>query len=187
MREVLATQPGLVHERHDGTTALHVAVQHPDAVRLLLEHGADPHARDEGDNALPLHFAAGGGPIESVRLLLDAGSDVQGVGDLHQMDVIGWATLFRETRRDVVDLLVERGARHHIFTAIALGDLDLLRRVVRDDPKAMTRRLSKYEQEQTALHYVIEGHIENVELPNRSIVGTWRSQRGRGAFDASRQ
>jgi uncharacterized glyoxalase superfamily protein PhnB len=71
------------------------------------------------------------------------------------MDVIGWATLFRETRRDVVDLLVERGARHHIFTAIALGDLDLLRRVVDADPQATRRRLSKYEQEQTALHYVI--------------------------------
>src|SRR5262245_49182525 len=38
-----------------------------------------------------------------------------------------------------------------------------------------------------ALHYVIEGHIENIELPNRSIVGTWRNQRGRGAFEASRQ
>jgi len=37
------------------------------------------------------------------------------------------------------------------------------------------------------LHYVIEGHIENLELPNRSIVGTWRSERGRGAFEASRQ
>jgi hypothetical protein len=37
------------------------------------------------------------------------------------------------------------------------------------------------------LHLVIEGHIENVELPNRSIVGTWHSQRGRGAFEASRQ
>ena len=60
------------------------------------------------------------------RLLLDAGSDVHGVGDLHQMDVIGWATLFTEVRRDVVDLLVERGARHHVFSAIALGDLDLL-------------------------------------------------------------
>jgi uncharacterized glyoxalase superfamily protein PhnB len=154
-REMLARQPGLVHERHDGTTALHVAVQHPDAVRLLLEHGADPHARDEGDNALPLHFAAGGGPIESVRALLDAGSDVQGTGDLHWMDVIGWASLFAEARRDVVDLLVERGARHHVFSAIALGDLDLLRRVVRDDPRAISRRLSQYEQEQSALHYVV--------------------------------
>ena len=38
-----------------------------------------------------------------------------------------------------------------------------------------------------SLHFVIEGHIENLELPNRSIVGTWRSQRGNGAFEASRQ
>ena len=38
-----------------------------------------------------------------------------------------------------------------------------------------------------ALHYVIEAHIENLELPNRSLVGTWRSQKGRGAFEASRQ
>jgi hypothetical protein len=38
-----------------------------------------------------------------------------------------------------------------------------------------------------ALHYVIEAKIENLELPNRSLVGTWRSERGRGAFEASRQ
>ena len=35
--------------------------------------------------------------------------------------------------------------------------------------------------------YVIEGHIENLELPNRSIVGSWSSNHGRGAFTASRQ
>lgn len=155
LREMLARQPGLVHERHDGTTALHVAVHHPDVVRLLLERGADPDARDAGDNALPLHFAAGSGPIESVRALLDAGSDVHGTGDLHRIEVIGWATLFADVRRDIVDLLVERGARHHVFSAIALGDLELLRRVVRDEGNALTRRLSKFEQEQTAIHYVI--------------------------------
>lgn len=38
-----------------------------------------------------------------------------------------------------------------------------------------------------ALHYVIEAKLENLELPNRSLVGTWRNQRGRGAFEASRQ
>jgi hypothetical protein len=38
-----------------------------------------------------------------------------------------------------------------------------------------------------ALHYVIEAHIENLELPNRSLIGTWRNQKGRGAFEASRQ
>jgi hypothetical protein len=38
-----------------------------------------------------------------------------------------------------------------------------------------------------AIHYVLEGRIENLELPNRSIVGTWQSQRGRGEFQISRQ
>ena len=83
-----------------GMTGLHQAVRHPDAVRLLLQYGADPNARDDGDNALPLHFAAGGGPIDSVRALLDGGSDVHGLGDAHRMDVIGWSTLFAEARRD---------------------------------------------------------------------------------------
>ena len=155
LRELLSREPRLASERQSGTTGLHVAVHHPDAVRLLLEHGADPNARDTGDHALPLHFAAGGGPLDSVRALLDGGSDAQGVGDLHRMDVIGWATLSGEARRDVVDLLVERGAHHHVFSAIALGDLDLVRRVVASDPQAITRRLSEFEQEQTALHYVV--------------------------------
>ena len=156
LRDLLDRDPTLARERtRDGTTGLHVAVKHPDAVRLLLEHDADPNARDAGDNALPLHFAAGGGPLESVRLLLDAGSDVHGVGDVHRLEVIGWATIFEQARRDVVDLLVERGARHHIFSAIALGDLDLVQRVVEDDPEAIRRRLSRFEQEQSALHYVI--------------------------------
>jgi hypothetical protein len=38
-----------------------------------------------------------------------------------------------------------------------------------------------------AIHYVIEGKIENLELPNRSVIGTWRSERGQGAFEMSRQ
>ena len=37
------------------------------------------------------------------------------------------------------------------------------------------------------IHYVIEGKIENLELPDRSVVGTWRSERGGGAFEMSRQ
>lgn len=155
LRELLDRQPDLAREHKDGTTGLHLAVPHVDAVRLLLDRGADPNARDEGDNALPLHFAAGGGHVESVRALLDAGSDVHGHGDLHKMDVIGWATCFAEARRDVVDLLVARGARHHIFSAIALGDLDLVRRVVDREPGEIGRRLSRFEQEQTALHYAV--------------------------------
>ena len=56
---------------------------------MLLEHGADPHARDSGDNTTPftgrLRRAA-----ETDRALLDAGADVHGYGDVHELDVIGW-------------------------------------------------------------------------------------------------
>jgi hypothetical protein len=39
----------------------------------------------------------------------------------------------------------------------------------------------------SAVRYVIEGKLENLELPNRSINGTWSSNKGRGTFTASRQ
>jgi hypothetical protein len=39
----------------------------------------------------------------------------------------------------------------------------------------------------SAVRYVIEGKLQNLELPNRSINGTWSSNKGRGTFTASRQ
>lgn len=157
LRDMLRREPSLVRERTaDGGTCLHLAVRHVDAVRLLLEHGADPNARDAGDNAYPLHFAGGAGGVDVVRALLDAGADVHGVGDVHRLEVIGWATCFGPTiSKDVLDLLLERGARHHIFSAIAVQDPDVVRRVVADNPDALSRRLSRFEQGQTALHYAI--------------------------------
>jgi ankyrin repeat protein/catechol 2,3-dioxygenase-like lactoylglutathione lyase family enzyme len=157
LRALLASEPGLARERtpDGGTTGLHLAIPHLAAVRLLLEHGADPNARDVGDNATPLHGAGRGG-VDVVRALLDAGADVHGFGDLHQLEVIGWATCFGPgLDRAVVDLLLERGARHHIFSAIACHDLEALQRLVEDTPDALSRRLSRFEGRQSALHYVI--------------------------------
>lgn len=156
LRDLLDRDPAMANARVEGgSTPLHLAIRHPDAVRLLLSRGADPNARDQGDNALPLHFAAGYGLVETVRALLEGGSDVHGVGDDHHMDVIGWATVFAEPRRDIVALLLEHGARHNIFSAVATGEPDVVEQVVRSDPHALRRRLSRNEQEQTALHYVI--------------------------------
>ena len=74
---------------------------------MLLDFGADPNARDTGDNATALHFAAGGGHLETVRLLLDAGADVNGFGDVHESGVIGWAAGDGvETHREVIALLL---------------------------------------------------------------------------------
>ncbi|MEZ4416757.1 MAG: ankyrin repeat domain-containing protein [Gemmatimonadota bacterium] len=169
IQSLLDADPSLVHSRDsDGATGVHRALLHPAAVRLLLSRGADPNARELGDNALPLHFAAGGAPVETVRALLEAGSDVHGEGDVHRLEPIGWATVFADPRPEVVELLLAHGARHHVFSAIALGDEALVRAVVSDDPMALARRLSPSEQEQSALHYVIAP-------PDGLLGGTFRT------------
>ncbi|HSK80015.1 MAG TPA: ankyrin repeat domain-containing protein [Thermoanaerobaculia bacterium] len=165
LRGLLGNDPSLVRAGNadrslHGWTGLHAAAARGqvDAVRLLLAHGADPNARDTGDNAYALHFAAGSGRLETVRALLDAGGDVHGFGDVHEADVIGWATALRppgEIAGEVVSLLLERGARHHIFSAIAVGDLDLIQKLVEENPEALDRRMSRFEQEQSPLHFAL--------------------------------
>ena len=37
------------------------------------------------------------------------------------------------------------------------------------------------------IKYVIDGAISQLEMPNRGIIGTWSSQRGKGKFEIHRQ
>jgi Ankyrin repeats (3 copies) len=160
-RELVGKNPELVRSANkQGWTGLHAAAQHghTEIVRLLLQHGADPNAREPGDHTYPLHWAAAHGHVDTVRALLDAGTEVHGVGDDHALDVIGWATVFRspgESWHEIVSLLVARGARHHIFSAIATGDPDVIRDVVRRDPRSLERRGSRFEDGRTALHFAM--------------------------------
>jgi catechol 2,3-dioxygenase-like lactoylglutathione lyase family enzyme len=54
-----------------------------------------------------------------------------------------------------VSLLLERGAQHHIFSAICVGDLELIQRVVEQNPETLERRMSRFEHGQTPLHFAI--------------------------------
>ena len=142
-------------------TLLHAAAhQGPaEAVDLLLRRGLAPDLRESGDNTYPMHWAAAAGRLDLVRRLADAGCEVTGAGDDHQLEIIGWASCWDgcddEAHRAVVDFLVSRGARHHIFSAIALG-LDLeVRRIATADPSQLERQMSRNEVYQRPLQFAV--------------------------------
>jgi hypothetical protein len=170
---LLEAHPNVLTAREPpyGWTLLHRAAHHGQvhAVNLLLERGLDPNTRESGDPTYPIHWAAAGGHLEVVRRLADAGGDVVGAGDDHQLEVIGWATCWEGTddlaHRAVVDELVRRGARHHIFSAIAMNLAPVVRGLVTQDPSVTSRRMSRNENHQTPLHFAVRmGRREMVEL-----------------------
>ena len=76
--KVNAKEPNL------GQTALMwaAAEKHPEVVKMLIEHGADIHARSKG-GFTPLLFAAQAGDLDSARILIDAGEDVNETAPSH--------------------------------------------------------------------------------------------------------
>lgn len=144
-----------------GWTLLHVAAHggHLAAVELLLGRGLDPNTREHGDDTYAMHWAAAAGHLEVVRRLADAGGDVVGHGDDHQLAVIGWATCWHgcddDAHRAVADFLVSRGARHHVFSAVAMEREDELRRIVARDPSQLERPMSRNERHQRPLHFAV--------------------------------
>src|SRR5688572_11922862 len=69
------SRPGSVTET--GVQPLHLAAQagNPDAVRVLLDRGADVNARDATHGRTPLVFAASRNRLEAMRALLAKGAD----------------------------------------------------------------------------------------------------------------
>jgi ankyrin repeat protein len=150
---------------------LHTAAQngHLPAVDLLLRRGLDVNTREKGDNTYATHWAAAAGHLDVVRRLADAGGDLIGRGDDHELEIIGWATCWDgcddEAHRAIVDFLGSRGVSHHIFSAIAMNLADEVRRIVRDDPSALNRRMSRNENHRMPLHFaVLKNRPEMVAL-----------------------
>jgi ankyrin repeat protein len=138
---------------------LHAGARHLSVVDLLLTRGFDPNAREKGDNTCAMHWAAAAGALDVVHRLADAGGDVVGAGDDHDLEVIGWASCWAHVQtaehRAVRQFLISRGAKHHIFSAIAIDDADEVRRIVASDPASLNRRQSRNENNRTPLQFAV--------------------------------
>ena len=139
------------------------------AVSLLLARGLDVNYREKGDNTYAMHWVAARGNLEIVRTLADAGGDVVGDGDDHAGGVIGWASCWEgcddDAHRAVVEFLISRGAKHHIFSAVAMNLADEVRRIVAADPAALNQRQSRNENHLTPLHFAVKmKRLRMVEL-----------------------
>ena len=161
---ILDEHPTLINERgtldgHSGLrTALHFGVGHEPVVRALLERGADPNIRDEGDNAFPLHFAAERQDMPVIRLLVEHGAQtVAGEVDDHELDIIGWATAFDylNPNPEVVDYLLVHGARHTMSSAVATGDTAAIRAIAAESREALNRPMDRTNHRRRPLHLAI--------------------------------
>jgi ankyrin repeat protein len=158
LRRLLDANPDLIDARGGGfqkQTALHRAAcanRHA-CVRLLLDRGADVRIRDFPDNAHALHLASAVADLEMVKLLVEAGSDIDGKGDDYEVGVLGWATCFRRVREDVAEYLLRQGATLDIWSAIALDRANDVRRLVTRDPPLLDARMTRNQHRRTPLHH----------------------------------
>lgn len=96
------------HERH---AALAVAGQlgWTEVVQLLLEAGEDPNRFNPEDfhsHSTPLHQAALGGHLETVRLLVERGARLDLKDKIYESTPLGWA--MHAEQKDVADYLRNR-------------------------------------------------------------------------------
>jgi len=161
LNALLDAHPEQIDERGgEGVrTALHQAVfgNSEAAVKLLLERGANPNIRCEGDNAYPLHFAVEKHRMPIIRLLVEHGADTIGEGDYHELGVIGWATAwdYIQANSEVVAYLLAHGARHNIFSAVSIGDVETVRGLIARQPGDLERRMNGARMRYMPLHLAV--------------------------------
>ena len=142
LEQLLADHPGLASAqlggRHKTRTPLHVAADWPgyfpngpQVVRLLIASGADPNARNPGEET-PLHWAASSDDSDVAEALIDGGADVdapEGSIGTPLANAVGYACW------NVARLLVDRGAQvDEAWQAAAVGMLGRLQELLGDRP-----------------------------------------------------
>lgn len=131
-------------------SAIGVSSDIEEAFRVIDEQPQLIHAADEHGNR-PLHWAVMSRRLPVIEKLLDAGADIQARrADLQtplHLSMEEGDYWFRKTNlpdantstRDVVDLLLDRGAKYEFGVAVYLGDRQRIDDILAKDPTAATR------------------------------------------------
>ncbi len=92
-----------------------------------------------------------------IRLLVEHGADTVGEGDYHELGVLGWATAWEyiSADREMVNYLLAHGARHNIFSAVAMGEVDAIRELVAKTPSDLERRMNGTKMRRRPLHLAV--------------------------------
>ena len=118
---IAAGSPVNYSEANDYFTPLRLAIEvNPEMVVPLLKAGSDPKLPYSMDRYTPMQTAVGKNRIEIVRLLLDAGADVN-VKDSKGISPLHWAFT-----PEMVDFLVSKGAEPNAKTSAGLTPLDVI-------------------------------------------------------------
>lgn len=100
---------------------------------------ADPTlVHDKGpDGQRPLHFARS---VEVIDYLLENGADINARDDDHCGTAAQWMV---DDHTRLCRYLIERGAESDIFMACALGDIDLAKTLLDNDPEVIHKRVGQ--------------------------------------------
>ncbi|RYG33012.1 ankyrin repeat domain-containing protein, partial [bacterium] len=107
-----------------------------DVLRELLDRDPESVNAPGGDGERPIHFAK---TLEVAELLIERGADLE----IRDIDHEGTPLQYQVNNRDVARALLRHGAKGDIFTAAALDDVDLLKRLLAEDPGALSAHVGQ--------------------------------------------
>ena len=108
-----------------------------DRLRELIEADSSLVHAEGGDGQRPLHFAR---KIEIAGYLLDHGAEIDALCVDHKSTAAHYRC---GDSPDVVKFLIERGAKPDILIAAAINDIDLVNRLLDEDPDCISTRVGR--------------------------------------------
>ncbi|BFT72266.1 ankyrin repeat domain-containing protein [Paenibacillus sp. P36] len=109
-----------------------------DVLQKMVEEDAEVVNQRGPDGQVPLHYAVSSDVID---FLLDHGADI----DMRDIDHNSTPAQYAVNKPDKCKHLIKRGAQTDIFMAVQLGDLELVRRILNENPNALEAQVGKRE------------------------------------------